>query len=71
MNEKYLPFISIIFVITIIAIIGFWTESNIDFWLDYSGSEKDCPYWLAFIVSILAPFAIVVNILSEVAKLFV
>lgn len=52
--------------------LGVWTASNIEFWAKYFGNEIDVPVWLAILVNLVTcGSAVIVNILSEVAELFV
>jgi Ca2+/Na+ antiporter len=56
----------------IVALLALWTDRNLDFWATYvKGVEVDVPYWVAFIVSIFAPLAVLGNVISEVVRYFV
>jgi hypothetical protein len=49
-----------------------WTDRNLDFWLTYfKGETIDCPFWLSTVVTFLAPVALFLNVIGEVARLCV
>lgn len=57
---------------TLMWFLGVWTASNIEFWAKYFGNEIDVPVWLAILVNLVTcGSTVLVNILSEVAELFV
>ena len=48
----------------------FWTDRNLDFWLTVKkGVPVDVPIWLSALASIFAPFAVLGNIVGEIARL--
>ena len=50
----------------------FWTDRNLDFWLSYSkGYAFDAPLWISVLLSLFGPVDFFVNLISEVARLFV
>ena len=47
-----------------------WTDRNLDFWLTVQkGAPVDVPLWLSALASIFAPFAVLGNIVGEIARL--
>ncbi len=60
------------FYVIVIALMAFWTQHSIDFWLDFAGKpEKSCPFWAAFLVSIFGPFTLGANVVTLVFSLFI
>lgn len=61
--------ITALFLISIV--IAFWTQSNINWLLHVTGSEKEIGFWLSWLATIFAnAAAIPLNILMEIIKLF-
>lgn len=60
-------------IIGMIVAISFWTDRTLDFWFTYfKGEPIDVPYWLSLVTTVLLNGIILaVNILSELARLFV
>lgn len=80
MKNKGFTSIELIIVLTLLVIIpslivglGLWTDRSLDFWISYvKGHEVDAPYWVSLVASIVLNGVIVgLNILSEIARLFV
>ena len=77
-NEKGFTLVELMFVVLILGSIAFfgigaWTDSNMDFWLThFKGEPVNFPFiWSGVLSVILNVFAIVGNIIAEVAKVFV
>lgn len=76
--KRAFPIIEVLMVLVaggllaVIPVLAIWTDRTLDFWVSYvKGEEVDVSYWLALLVTIVAPFALTVNILSEIARLCV
>jgi len=51
---------------------SFWTDRNLDFWLThFKGETVDCPFWLSFVASILAPVSLFLNLVGEIVRMAV
>lgn len=62
--------LGIIIPLIIFTLFAMWTDRNLDYALTYiKDYPVDCPFWLSFIVSILAPAALILNIICELARL--
>jgi len=69
-------FIASVFISTVLAIlsiVALWTDRNIEFWASYyKGEPVECPFWLSFAVTLLTNgFALLANVIAEVARLFI
>jgi hypothetical protein len=54
------------------AILAFWTQYEISFWLTYAkGVPTPIEYWKAFVVSLLVPVVLILDFISFVVRLFV
>lgn len=53
-------------------LLAFWTQANIDqLALQYSTAEVHCPFWLAWLLSLVAfPLTLLLNIITEIVQLF-
>lgn len=53
----------------IVYLLSLWTDRNLDFWFSYfKGAEVDIPQWISFLTTLLAPVAVIGNILMELFK---
>ncbi len=53
-------------------IIGLWTERNLEFWIAYfKHAPVDVPLVWAWLLSLVCPPIVLLNILAEIAKLIV
>lgn len=58
--------------ITPMFLISPWTWRSIDFWVEYAKQAPyDTPYLVALLASLFWPFMFFVNVVSEIARLFV
>jgi len=53
------------------ALIAFWTDRNLDFWLtQLKGEEVDVPYWASFLVTFFGnAFILAANTIGEIGRL--
>ena len=52
------------------CLVGLWTQSNIQYWVDYFGKDVDIPFWLALLLSIMLNIGIItLNLVSELCEL--
>lgn len=66
---KYIGVVIALWVISFIPL-AFWTDRSLDWWLTYlKNNPTDCPFWLSFLISILAPIDFLFNILTEIVRL--
>ena len=50
-------------------LLGLWTDRTLDFWCTYfKGVPIDVNYWWSVLLSLLAPFALLGNVISEIAR---
>lgn len=53
----------------LVYLMSLWTDRNLDFWFShFKGQEVDIPQWISFLTTLLAPVALVGNILMELFK---
>lgn len=53
----------------LVYLLSLWTDRNLDFWFSYfKGAEVDIPQWLSFIATLIAPVAVVGNVIMELFK---
>ena len=60
-----------VFCFVVILLLAFWTDRSIEYWQIVADKAPDCPYWVAFVASILVPVALLGNVITEVARLFI
>lgn len=54
------------------ALLGIWTDRNLDFWVSYvKHTPTDVPYVVAWVASLPLPLTFVADVIAEVAKYFV
>ena len=71
MKDMLLGVLLSVIVLAIIAIpMTLWTSRTMSFWLDYFGKE-DCSTWTDYGLSLLGPIALLGNLISEIARMFV
>lgn len=57
------------FYLGVVYLLSLWTDRNLDFWFSYfKGTPVDVPQWISFLTTLLAPVALVGNILMELFK---
>lgn len=56
----------------IVLAMASWTDRSLDYWLShFKGVPVDCPFWLSTLATLAAPAALLLNIVSEIARLCV
>jgi hypothetical protein len=50
-------------------LVALWTQSNINYWLNYFESQQQIPLWAAWIITILLnTISIIINLVSEILE---
>lgn len=53
----------------IVPLIALWTQRNLNFWLThFSGHAVHVPFVLDYLLSVLAPAVILLNVIAEIAR---
>ena len=62
-----------VFAFFIIWLVSLWTDRNLEFWLSHIKHKAvDVPDWLSFLLTlVLNAIALALNIIFEIARLFV
>lgn len=70
-SDEYSMFIFLFLMSVVLFIVSFWTQSSIEFWIDYfKGVHIHVPFWMAFLTTIFLNAVILgFNICTEIFKL--
>ena len=61
---------SLLIYFAIVGLIALWTDRSLDYVVsELKDKQTDVPYWLAFLVSLLAPAILLFNVVVEVIRL--
>lgn len=71
-NYKIAVAATISLLVGLSLLVGKWTQSNLQYWVDYYGKDADVPFWLSWLISVVLNVVIVgANLVSELLEIII